>query len=94
LAVAAEVMQGVCCNCGLSGHAANDCVAAELFPSLGRGPSGVWRKGEREAWVKSLPSDTVAAIVAGVRKKMAAKKATTADGKPPPPCPPAVRRRQ
>ena len=84
LAVATEVLQGVCCNCGLSGHSANDCVTAELFPALGRGPSGVWRKGEREAWVKSLPPETVAAIVAGVRKKMAAKKAKTADGKPPP----------
>jgi hypothetical protein len=79
LAVAAEVLQGVCCNCGLSGHSANDCVTAELFPALGKGPSGVWRKGEREAWVKSLPPDTVAAIVAGVRKKMAAKKARNFD---------------
>jgi hypothetical protein len=82
---AAEVMQGVCCNCGLSGHSANDCVTAELFPALGRGPSGVWRKGEREAFMKSLPPETVTAIVAGVRKKIAAKKAkATADGKAPP----------
>ena len=91
LAVAAEVMQGVCCNCGLSGHAANDCVAAELFPSLGRGPSGVWRKGEREAWLKSLPPDTVSAIVAGVRWRPRRPRPLTVRF---PPCPPAVRRRQ
>ena len=85
LAVAADVVQGVCCNCGLSGHAADDCVTAELYPGLGKGPSGVWRKGEREVWVKSLPPDKVTAIIAGVRKKMAAKKAGGhAGGKPPP----------
>ena len=77
-------MQGVCCNCGLAGHAANDCVTAELFPGLGKGPSGVWRRGERDAWVKTLPPATVAAIVSGVRKKMAAKKdrGKLSDGKP------------
>ena len=75
IAVAAEVMQGVCCNCGLSGHSADDCVTEELFPGLGKGPSGVWRKGERDGFVKSLPPATVAAIIAGVKKKMAAKKA-------------------
>ena len=75
LAVVAEVVQGVCGNCGLAGHSASDCVTAELFPGLGKGPSGEWRKGEREVWVKSLPPDKVSAIIAGVKKKMAAKKA-------------------
>jgi hypothetical protein len=85
-AVDAEVVQNVCCNCGLAGHSANDCVTAELFPGLGKGPSGVWRKGERDAWVKTLPPATVTAIVSGVRKKMAAKKdrGRLADGKTPP----------
>ena len=84
LAVAVEVVHGCCCNCGLSGHSADDCVTAELFPGLGKGASGVWRKGEREAWVKTLPPDKVSAIIAGVRKKMASKKA---GGKPPPASP-------
>ena len=78
LAVAAEVMAGVCNNCGLPGHQHNDCVTAELFPAIGRGSSGVWRKGEREVWARSLPPETTAAIVAGVRKRVAAKKAGAA----------------
>jgi hypothetical protein len=48
---------------------------AELFPGLGKGPDGVWRKGEREGFMKSLATDTVAAIIAGVKRKMALKKA-------------------
>ena len=81
LAVAAEVMVGVCNNCGLAGHQHDDCVTAELFPALGRDPSGVWRKGEREAWSKSLPHDTTAAIVAGVRTRIAAKKLNSGTAK-------------
>jgi streptogramin lyase len=76
--VAADVVQGVCCNCGLAGHSDSDCVTQEIFPGLGKGPNGVWLQGEREVWVRSLPPDKVAAIVDGVKKKMAAKKAARA----------------
>ena len=90
LAVAAEVMVGVCCNCGMPGHRADDCVTAELFPKLGRGPNGVWHKGEREEWARALPPDVTAAIVAGVRKKIALKKSQrAATGTPKPAKPPA-----
>lgn len=83
-AIEAEVVHGVCCNCGLAGHSASDCVTAELFPGVGKGPSGVWRRGERDAFIKSLPPATVAAIVAGVRKRIAEKKARSnpPEGKP------------
>ena len=74
LAVSTDVLTGVCCNCGLEGHTHLDCVTAELFPGLGKGPTGTWRVGERKAWVQTLPAATTSAIVAGVRKKMALRK--------------------